>query len=441
MNWNRLKILTTVLFITSLFSASAINAQQLSFPGAEGFGKYATGGRGGKVLIVTNLNDAGPGSLREAVESKGPRIITFAVSGNIALESDLPVDNGDVTIAGQSAPGDGICIKNYPVRISADNVIIRYMRFRLGDQKKVEDDAFKGRGNKNVIIDHCSVSWSTDECASFYRNSEFTLQWCIVSESLSQSVHKKGAHGYGGIWGGEKTTFHHNLIAHHSSRNPRFSGSSSTPNSADELVDFRNNVIYNWGHNSVYGGEKGRYNMVNNYFKPGPATKKSVTARIINPSEPYGKFYVHGNYMAGSEEVTENNWAGGVQCENPESTKAEEPFEVIPLNMQTAEEAYESVLAGAGASHCRDAVDKRIVEEVKKGKASFNNGIIDSQKDVGGWPELKTKKPQEDSDKDGMPDKWEAKHGLNHTNGNDAVEYTIDNEYTNIEVYLNQLVK
>ncbi|GAA0892819.1 pectate lyase [Fulvivirga kasyanovii] len=435
------KIFRNVLIGGAIFLPAIISAQQLAFPGAEGFGKYATGGRGGKVLIVTNLNDSGPGSLREAIKAKGPRIITFAVSGNIALESDLPIDNGELTIAGQSAPGDGICIKNYPVRVSADNVIIRYIRFRLGDEEHVEDDAFKGRGNRNVIIDHCSVSWSTDECASFYKNSDFTLQWCIISESLSQSVHKKGAHGYGGIWGGVNTSFHHNLIAHHSSRNPRFSGSSSTPNSPEELVDFRNNVIYNWGHNSVYGGEKGRYNMVNNYYKAGPATKKSIKDRIVNPSEPYGKFYVHGNYVAGSEKVTENNWAGGVQCENPESTKAEEPFEAIPINTQTAEEAYESVLASAGASHCRDAVDKRIVEEVKKGTASFNNGIIDSQKDVGGWPELKTKKAPEDTDNDGMPDKWETKYGLNPKDSNDAVAYGIDNEYTNIEVYLNQLVK
>ncbi|MBL6446702.1 pectate lyase [Fulvivirga sp. 29W222] len=424
-----------------MLSALSLNAQQLAFPGAEGFGKYTTGGRGGRILIVTNLNDSGPGSLREAIEAKGPRIITFAVSGNISLDSVLPVDNGDITIAGQSAQGDGICVKNYPVRVSADNVIIRYMRFRLGDEKHVEDDAFKGRGTKNVIVDHCSISWSTDECASFYRNSDFTMQWCIISESLSNSVHKKGAHGYGGIWGGEKATFHHNLLAHHSSRNPRFSGSSTTPNSPGELTDFRNNVIYNWGYNSVYGGEKGSYNMVNNYYKPGPATKHTIKERIVNPSEPYGKFFVHGNYVEGSEQVTYNNWAGGIQCENPESTKVEVPFETIPIAMQTAEEAYETVLSQAGASHCRDAVDKRIVEEVRKGTAGISNGIIDSQKDVGGWPELKAKKAPGDTDKDGMPDKWEAKQGLNPEDGHDATEYSLDKSYTNIEVYLNQIVK
>lgn len=441
MNISMSRFLIAIFWVGAIIPVLSLNSQDLAFPGAEGFGQHATGGRGGKVLLVTNLNDAGPGSLREAIKAKGPRIITFTISGNIALESDLPIDNGDVTIAGQSAPGDGICIKNYPVRVSADNVIIRYLRFRLGDEKHVEDDAFKGRDVKNVMIDHCSVSWSTDECASFYKNSDFTMQWCIISESLKNSVHQKGAHGYGGIWGGVRATFHHNLMAHHTSRTPRFSGSSSTTNSAEELVDFRNNVIYNWGHNNVYGGENGRYNMINNYYKAGPATKQSIKDRIVNPSEPYGKFFVQGNYVAGSEKVTADNWAGGVQCEDPESTKADTPFETVPIAMQTAEEAYESVLEKAGASFRRDTIDQRIVEEVRKGTVTFNNGIIDSQNDVGGWPELKSKKPFDDSDKDGMPDAWEKKQGLDPKNDKDAVEYNIDKLYTNIEVYLNELVK
>ncbi len=422
--------------------ANQSQAQTTAFPGAEGFGKFTTGGRGGKVIIVTNLNDSGPGSLREAIREKGPRIITFAISGTIALESNLPIDNGDVTIAGQSAPGGGICIKNYPFSVSADNVIIRYMRFRLGDEKNVQDDALKGRRTKNVIIDHCSVSWATDEGSSFYGNADFTMQWCIISESLKNSVHEKGAHGYGGIWGGEGASFHHNLLASHTSRNPRFSGSSSTSNSENELVDFTNNVIYNWEFNSAYGGEKGKYNMVNNYFKAGPATDRSKRERIMNPSEPYGKFYVNGNFVTASEVVTTNNWNGGVQCDNPEAAKAENAFEVIELStIQSAEEAYQSVLKHAGASHCRDAVDKRIIEELKTGTATFgNNGIIDSPNEVGGWPELRAKKAPKDTDQDGMPDSWEKKHQLNPKDGSDAAAFSLSETYTNIEVYLNELV-
>jgi pectate lyase len=422
--------------------ATCSYAQNIAFPGAEGFGKLTTGGRGGKVITVTNLNDSGPGSLREAIQTKGARIITFGISGTIALESDLPINDGNLTIAGQSAPGDGICIKNYPMRISADNVIIRYMRFRLGDEKKIEDDAFNGRSSNNVMIDHCSISWSTDECASFYRNSNFTMQWCIISESLKNSVHHKGEHGYGGIWGGTGVSFHHNLFAHHTSRNPRFSGSSTTPNSPNELVDFTNNVIYNWEGNSTYGGEKGRYNMVNNYYKAGPATIDSKRDRIVNPSEPYGKFYVAGNIVTASEEVTANNWNGGVQCDDPSATKADSPFEVVVLeNIQSAEAAYQSVLKSAGASHCRDIIDQRIVKEVENGTATFGNGIIDSQTDVGGYPSLKSTKALKDSDLDGMPDAWEKKNNLDSNDAADASAFTIDKNYTNIEVYLNQLVE
>lgn len=424
--------------------AEAMGKQPLAFPGAEGFGKYTTGGRGGEVFIVTNLNDSGPGSLREAIRKKGPRTIVFAVSGTIDLEAPLDVNNGDLTIAGQSAPGEGVCLRNFPVSVKADNVIIRYMRFRLGDKQAQEADAFGGyKGNNNIIIDHCSISWATDECVSFYRNKNFTLQWSIISESLNQSVHHKGDHGYGGIWGGEGATFHHNLIASHNSRNPRFSGSSTTPNSPEELVDFRNNVIYNWKNNSVYGGEKGRYNMVNNYYKAGEATVGSKTDRIVNPSQPYGKFYVQGNFVEGHPEVTQNNWAGGVQCDHPDSVKATNEFVVVRVPVQSAREAYEQILADAGASYKRDAVDKRIVYEVQRGSSTSgknHNGIIDSQEDVGGWPELKSAPAPKDKDQDGMPDEWERKHKLNINDKGDAAAYTLDKSYTNLEVYLNGLL-
>lgn len=432
------KYIVGLVFSLAIYSVP-VQAQQLAFPGAEGFGKYTTGGRGGKVIIVQNLNDSGDGSLREAIRAKGPRTITFAVSGTIALKSPLKVNNGDVTIAGQSAPGDGICIKGYPFKISADNVIIRYLRFRLGDENKVEDDAISSLRNKNIIIDHCSFSWATDEAASFYDNENFTLQWSIISESLNKSVHSKGEHGYGGIWGGKGASFHHNLLAHHKSRNPRFNGARTHGEPEKEVVDFRNNIIYNWRSNSVYAGEAGQYNMVNNYYKPGPATEKTKRDRIVNPWEPYGKFYVVGNYMEGSEEVTHNN-ALGVVCDTSELPLIGNPIPVVDIKMQTATVAYNEVLASAGASFRRDAVDNRIVEEVKTGKATYGDGIINSQTDVGGWPELKGGKAPLDSDQDGMPDFWEKENGLNPHDAKDNIAYSLDKGYTNIEIYLNQII-
>jgi len=414
-----------------------------AFPGAEGFGKHASGGRGGAVLIVTNLNDSGPGSLREAVRKKGPRIITFAVSGTIVLESNLTINNDDVTIAGQTAPGDGICIRNYQVGISANNVIVRYLRFRLGDEAKVQGDSFGGTRNKNIIVDHCTMSWATDECASFYYNQDFTMQWCLISESLNASVHEKGDHGYGGIWGGVKASFHHNLLAHHTSRLPRFSGSSTTPNSSEELVDFRNNVIYNWQHNNTYGGEGGRYNVVNNFYKAGPATQRNRRGQIINPSEPYGKFYLSGNNLAGNPEVTADN-RKGINAKQPDQALVAVPFAVIEIPTETAMDAYNAVLVSAGASLKRDVVDQRVIREVAEGVASLGkmkDGIIDSQKDAGGWPELKSEAAPTDTDQDGMPDAWERSNGLNPDDKSDGNAYRLSKTYTNVEVYLNSLVK
>jgi pectate lyase len=427
-----------------LMAQEVSTSEALAFPGAEGFGKFTSGGRGGKVFIVTNLNDKGPGSLRDAIQKKEPRVIVFAVSGTIALESVLNINYGNVTIAGQSAPGDGICLRNYAVKLNADNVIVRYVRFRLGDEAKQQDDSFSGSSHhKNIIIDHCSMSWAVDECASFYHNKNFTLQWCIISESLNHSVHEKGDHGYGGIWGGEGATFHHNLLASHTSRLPRFSGSSTTPNSPSELVDFTNNVIYNWESNSTYGGEKGRYNVVANYYKPGLSTK-AVKPWILNPSDPVGKFFLYGNILYGFDNVTKNNWRGVKTDDRTDSVRATKPFTVTFISQQTAVDAYEEVLKNAGASYKRDAVDSRVVDEVRNGK-SFSgrkrNGIIDSQKDVGGWPELKSLAPQLDSDQDGMPDEWEMKNKLNPNDASDNSRFDLSKGYTNIEVYLNEIVK
>lgn len=440
-----------ILLISGLvLVSSCANTQNLSvdevgiaFPGAEGFGKYTTGGRGGKVYIVTNLNDSGPGSLREAIRKKEKRTITFAVSGTIALESVLDVNYGDLTIAGQSAPGDGICLRNYPMKIKAGNVIVRYMRFRLGDEKAQQDDAISATRQENIIIDHCSMSWATDECASFYGNKNFTLQWCIIAESLNESVHAKGDHGYGGIWGGQKATFHHNLLAHHNSRLPRFSGSTTTPNSPDELVDFSNNVVYNWMSNNSYGGEKGRYNMINNYYKPGPATAKSKRDRLINPSQPYGTFHLSGNYLDGNPTISANNKLG-IIADHVDSSYTAKAFDVMPIRMQKAEQAFEIVLQQVGASHKRDQADARLIQEVREGKSPSGknkNGIIDSQQDLGGWPILKTETAAVDSDQDGMPDAWELKYKLNPSDASDNVLFSVNKQYTNIEMYLNSLVK
>ncbi len=418
-------------------------AQDLAFPSAEGFGKNATGGRGGFIYKVTNLNDDGEGSFRKGIIKKGARTIVFAVSGTIELKSKLDINQGkgDITILGQTAPGMGITLKGYPFTIKANNVIIRYLRFRMGDVNNFQGDALGCGKTENVIIDHCSVSWGTDENASFYQNKNFTLQWCIISEALNKSVHEKGAHGYGGIWGGVKASFHHNLIVSNNSRNPRFSGSKTTLNSENEFVDFRNNVIYNWGSNSIYGGENGTYNLVNNYFKSGPATTSSKLDRIVNPSKPYGKFYVNGNFVHGFEEISKNNWSGGVQCDNLIDTRLSNEINIINNTKTTsALIAFNDVLKSAGASLNRDKVDVRIVENTKTGKVDFKNGIIDSQEDVGGWPLIKSKKEKKDSDNDGMPDCWEKENNLN-PNLNDATLFTLDKSYSNIEVYANSILK
>lgn len=428
-----------VIICSVLFNVSC-SAQDVAFPTAQGYGQFATGGRGGFVYKVTNLNDDGEGSLRKGILKNGARIIVFEVSGTIELTKKLDINKGDLTILGQTAPGDGITLKGYPVTIKADNVIVRYLRFRMGDTHQIEGDALGCRDTNHVIIDHCSISWGTDENASFYNNKNFTLQWCIISEALNRSVHKKGAHGYGGIWGGVMASFHHNLLAHNNSRNPRFSGSKTTQNSENEMVDFRNNVIYNWGENSIYGGEKGQYNIINNYYKSGPATTSSKLDRIVSPSEPYGQFYVDGNYVYGYDTISQNNWNGGVQCEHPEQARLMQPVnDSSNVITQSAEKAMELVLQKGGASLKKDTVDLRIVENVANGTASYKNGIIDSQNQIGGWPNLLTEKAKKDSDNDGIPDVWESQHGLDPQT-NDSELNSLNSHYSNIEVYANSLI-
>lgn len=475
---NLLLFLPLTLLLTTAFSGLVISQTHsefdpnlenvLAFPGADGFGRFTSGGRGGQVIKVTNLNDAGPGSFREAVEARGPRIIVFEVSGTIYLKSRLDIKNPDVTIAGQTAPGDGITLANYTFNVNADNVIVRFLRFRLGDKiANTYDDSMKSNFRRNIIIDHCSLSWGTDETGSFYANENFTLQWSIISEGLNRSVHDKKEHGYGGIWGGKNASFHHNLLAHFTNRNPRFdapglydSGNSNTLESYRGNVDFRNNVIYNWRDQASRGGEAGRFNIVNNYYKPGPATKQ--TAAFLHPLREtysgvviydYGKFFVSGNVLENNSTVNQDNWKGVLLQSDADTEKhldgtkltAALPSDVYETT-HPASVAFQRVLDFAGASLVRDPIDTRVIGETRNGTYTFagshgsKNGIIDSQDDVGGWPSLKNGTKLTDTDGDGLPDSFEALNSLNPLRANDK-EYNLSPYYTDIEVYINSLVQ
>ncbi len=442
-----------------------------AFPGAEGYGASSVGGRGGQVIKVTNLNDSGSGSLRQAVAVDAPRIIVFEVSGNIFLQSRLDIKKPYVTIAGQTAPGDGITLVGHQVTVDTHDVIIRYLRFRTTDLKcgttewlswspdVLNDDD----GSYNVIIDHCTTSWGIDETLSFYRGHDFTVQWCMVTESLYDSCHYEGTpHGYGGIWGGTNASFHHNLIAHHTSRTPRFA--------ADSYVDHRNNVIYNWGFNSAYGGEAASMNIVNNYYKYGPATSSGSTrCRIYLCDNTESQAYIEGNYVYDYPTTTTYNWLGGVQYSGGASEltlRVYTPFAAAEVNTTSAEQAYTDVIADVGASYpSRDGLDCRIISEVDNGTAAYGSsyngggkGIIDSQYDLcpnGGlgvcpecsdgdndycWlPILNSTAPPADSDGDGMPDEWELAYCLDPYDSNDCNDDRTGDGYTNIEEYINWL--
>ena len=464
------RITIAALMAILLNAATSALAQAPAFPGAEGFARYTTtGGRGGKVLHVTNLNDSGSGSLRQALEkTSGARIIVFDVSGTIELKSALKINYGDVTVEGQTAPGDGICLKNYETVVNACNVILRFMRFRPGDEGSATNadgrDAIWGRYLQNIILDHCSMSWCVDECASFYENDNFTMQWCLLAESMKKSLHSKNNHGYAGIWGGHNASFHHNMLTCHDSRNPRMCGSRYCNDPEHEIVDMRNCVVNNWGQtNSGYSGEGGNYNFVNNYYKSGPATKKSIKYRIFQPSadngennQPkgvYGHFYVNGNYMDGKGDFWDWNGIDVDNRNNPDMTKeaikSETMFETGTVTTHSAHQAWEKVLKYCGAAYQRDALDTRYAEEARSGVYAYTgsktgiNGIIDSPADVGGYPELQSTTRLKDTDEDGMPDIWETANGLNPNDAADAVLFTLDAKgwYTNIEVYCNALVE
>lgn len=432
----------------------------------QGGGTTTTGGAGGTIYVVNTLadsinpadNKSVPGTLRYAVEQGEARIVIFKVAGIIHLKKPLTLTKGNITIAGQSAPGQGICIADYPLIIkSANNVIVRFLRFRLGNESLIKDrdtdyDAISVNDSKNVVLDHLSCSWSVDECVSCYGNENFTLQYCFITESLRNAGHVKGAHGYGGIWGGKNATFHHNLLAHHDSRNPRFDH-DYVNNQFRGPIDYLNNVVYNWGGNSTYGGESAsgtrKINMVANYYKYGPST--SQKNRLLNATtyctnctssgqvHP-GSFYLADNFMFGDQSVTSDNWKGVVVDKNGKATIADcksETKHQVPyeLKVQSAEEAFETVLNKAGCSRSRDAVDERIVQEVKQGTGK----LIDNPSDVGGWPTY-TGMPDKDSDYDAIPDAWEEAHGMDPNSYADSKQQTLVSGFTNFEVYLNEIV-
>ena len=459
-----------------------------AFPGAEGFGRYVTGGRGGKVIHVKNLNDNGTFSLRWALAQQGAKTIVFDISGTIHLESELSIPS-NTTIAGQTAPGDGICVADYPCNIKGNNVIVRYMRFRLGNKNVKNDgadgwDGFGGFDHQDWMIDHCSVSWSIDECLSVLGNKNTTVQWCLISQSLVDAGHSKGNHGYGGNWGGSGASFHHNLIAHHSSRTPRLGPRPTTQ--LDERMDMRNNVIYNWGGNGCYGGEGMNVNIVNNYYKPGPATlqrNENVQKRIaaigcrtneyIKTYPDYapalhlwGKLYVAGNVNSKWTDVTNDNWTIGIIRQvdasgndgtftktTQDTIKLTEPINFITTTTHTAQKAYEQVLAYAGASLHRDSHDELMINDTRNGRATYTGkgnapGHINSQddnkpsgasSDWNAWPTLNSTEAPVDTDKDGIPDEWEKQHGLNPNNIDDG-KMIGEGGYTNLEIYLNSLV-
>ncbi len=469
----------------NLFAEEKIPA----FPGAEGFGRYTTGGRGGNVYHVTNLKDNNAkGSLRWALSQPGPRTIVFDVSGTIHLTSELRMP-GNTTLAGQTAPGDGICLADYPVSVGS-NSIIRYIRFRLGNKNVKQNgadgwDGLSGMDGSDMIIDHCSVSWSIDECCSIYGNHNTTLQWSIVSQSLVNSGHSKGAHGYGGNWGGSGSSFHHNLIIHHGSRTPRLGPREGTQ--TDERMDMRNNVIYNFGGNGCYGGEGMNVNIVNNYYKPGPGSPTGTKGRRIagvgirtqsycatypgfTPMmDVWGTYFVEGNVNSKYADVTRDNWNYGMYNQIDTSSSAtdgtwndqvkkdirlDEPIDFIHVTTHSAADAYEKVLDYAGASLSRDSHDALMVSDTRDGVATFTGkgngkGFINSQDDNkpadapdnwSPWPTLNSLEAPTDTDGDGMPDEWELANGLDPNYADDRNDLT-EEGYTMLEVYLASLVE
>ncbi len=484
-------------------------AQAPAFPGAEGHGRFVAGGRGGKIVHVTNLNDSGAGSFREAVKGSAKKMVVFDVAGVIALNSDVTI-GANTTILGQTAPAPGITLRYYTLLYGGNNIVVRFIRSRRGQERDINDgaDATWTRQRTGIMIDHCSFSWSIDEVASFYDNNNFTLQWCTIGESLNDAGHGKGAHGYGGIWGGKLASFHHNLICHVNNRSPRFNGARyewdgyvnnklyseyKWENEVQaENVDFRNCVVYNCG-NGCYGGPGGgQINMVNNYYKTGPAATTSrltqvtvgasgnasghpklwgMTSRYylsgnqINSIANAGWSYVqydNGTYVINNKHYSPDpnhyNGAAVEYVKNTEGTdcvciQLDEAAPAGEVTTHTAVNAYDKVLTYSGSSLTPDDVDIRYFTEARNGTATYTGSVtkkqgrIDLVSDVNGYTESNfgtgSREAGFDTDKDGIPDAWETANGLNPNDASDALLYTLDTikYYTNLEVYANSLVQ
>jgi len=421
--------------------ASGLNEMLLrAFPGAEGFGACTPGGRGGKVYYVTTIDDYLPGtdapiegSLRVAVEAKGARLVLFQVSGTISLKTDLWVRNPFLTIAGQTAPGGGICIKDYQFVLATNDIIVRYVHFRSGDLTRREQMAVGIFGGNNCILDHCSMTWATDEVMSAFGAFNFTAQWCIISEGLSHSYHPKGEHSKGSIIDGTGgITIHHCVYAHNSARNPRVN---------TVVLDFRNNVLYDWGYRGGYTTEAPCFmNYVANYLKPGPSTRESVRTKIFEPGDDMARVFFQDNILAGYSEETANNalLIRAPKDSDPEAIRAavavRDPFPCPEVQTDAAETALVRILDGVGAVlPGRDSADARLMEEIRTGTGR----IIDSPADVGGWPILASGSAAPDSDSDGMPDAWEQSHGLDSNQETDGGGDADGDGYTNVEEFLN----
>lgn len=438
--WNMNPIRRAVLLLATLALAAApLPAGLPSFPGAEGFGATTPGGRGGRAIFVTNLDDSGPGSLRAACEAEGPRIVVFRVAGYIALKRPITVTQPFLTIAGQSAPGDGVCLRDASFGIATHDVIVRYLRCRLGDESGRQDDCLDLLGRAyHCILDHCSATWSVDECLSTSGdNQNCTIQWCLIGESLNQSKHAKGKHGYGSLARANgPVSWHHNLWIHNDARNPRL-GDNYGRGGLHPTFDVRNNVMYNFG-GTASGLTQGilKVNYVGNYLRPGPSSRATKPITVGHPSEL--TYYIRDNIFEGHDALTADNaqffttveWEG-----KREVHLVATPFAAAPVTTVPARDALELVLASVGASRPRrDAVDRRLVDHVR----TRTGKLINSQAEVGGWPVLSGAPLPVDTDDDGLPDAWETARGLNPREAGDAAKLA-PSGYSHLEEYLNSL--
>jgi len=439
--------LALMLALTATAPAQAAPREVLAFPGAEGAGRLSTGGRGGAVIKVTNLEDSGPGSLRAAVEAKGPRTVVFDVAGTIQLKSELKIANGQITIAGQTAPGGGITLRDHTLVVGADDVVIRFIRSRLGSESKTEGDAIWINSGRRIILDHVSASWSVDETLSAsarYDNPgqgfyDLTVQWSIIAESLRHSIHAKGDHGFGSLirgGDGSKISFHHNLWANHLARMPRpgnYDGPDKDP--IGPFFEFRSNVFYNWGKGHAgYNADKATlaaYSFIDNAYVMGPDSQKPIA---FNESNSLAKAFFAGNSMNG--QVPADPWSL-VTSVQVDGYRQEGPIEVAPVAADPAASAYERVLKDAGASVFRDSADARVVAGVR----DRTGKQIDSQAEVGGWPVLPTGVAAVDTDGDGMPDAWEKTHGFDPKTADGSTLAKDGSGYTNLELYLADAAK